>query len=103
MKKLTDLFNNNETKINTSTNPIKNILEDKLVVESVNEDLTNHNINIVGIDEAVNELEKEFAIRLIKEQIKMCSNIYNNFRVGQFEYLDKLTESLHNTLNKLQA
>jgi acyl carrier protein len=103
MKKLSDLVNNKKIKINASTNPIKNILEDKLVVESVNEDLTNYNINIVGINEAVIELEKEFAIRLIKEQLKMCSNIYNNFRSGQFEYLDKLTESLQHTLNKLQS
>jgi len=102
MRKLTDVVNNKKSDNKKSDNNITNILEELLVVESLNEDLTNHNINIIGIDEATTKLEKEFAIKLIKEQIKLCSNIYNNFRVGQFKYLDSLMESLQTSLEKIK-
>jgi len=103
MKKLSDIVNNKHiNKENKQSHNIKDILESSLVIEAINEDLTNHNINILGIDSAVNEIEKEFSIRLIEEQLKLCSNIYNNFRAGQFEYLDKLVETLQTTLNKLK-
>ncbi len=103
MKKLSDIVNNTpDKKIHENSNSIKDILESSLIIESLNEDLTSHNLNIIGINDATSKIEHEFSVRLIEEQLKLCSNIYNNFRVGHFEYLDHLVETLQNTLSKLK-
>lgn len=102
MHKLTDVINSKKQLKESSQKSVKDILNECLVVESDKEDLTDNNVSIVGLDEAEKQIKRNIQKELLKEKLAFCSQIYNNFRVGQFEYLDTLIESLEQQMSSLE-
>lgn len=102
MQKLTDIISSKEQLNESTQKSVLDILNECLVIESDKKDLTDTNLSIVGLDEAEKQIKSNIQKELIKEKLAFCSQIYNNFRVGQFEYLDTLIESLEKQLSSFE-
>lgn len=103
MQKLSDVINSTSKKNASAIESFKDILNECLVVESNKEDLNEHNVSIVGIEQAELKIKNSIKKELLVDKLNFCSQIYNNFRVGQYDYLDTLIESLESQLASLKA
>ena len=86
----------------TQESDIKLILEKSLFVETKDKDYTNTDIDISGIDLVEKELQNYITTQILSEKIKTLQHFENNFRTGDFQFIDVEINRLQTELKTLQ-
>ena len=86
----------------TQESDIKLILEKSLFIETKDKDYTNIDIDISGIDLVEKELQNYITTQILSEKIKTLQQFENNFRIGDFQFIDAEISRLQNELKTLQ-